>query len=104
MIPTVFVALLALLMVMAVTWLVILSWLFGRLRTRHPSTYESIGSPSIFWNNSVRNNWLLWKFLWSSHSRKVDDSAIARIIYVMRIFFVCYIIVFIGLAIAFINL
>ena len=59
----------ALLMAMVATWFVLISWLFRRLRERHASTYEAMGSPTLFWNNSIRNNWLFMKFLFSSEWR-----------------------------------
>ena len=87
------------LMVMVLVWFVTISWFFHRLRTRHPSTYEAIGSPSLFWNNSMRNNWLFWKFLWSSRIHELDDPVAVRVSVFMRIWIVSYLILFLGLAI-----
>lgn len=94
---TIYAAFFAVLMVMGVVWLILVSWLFRRLRTHHPSTYEGIGSLSLFWNNSMRTQWLLCKFLWSSHSGELGDSAIANVVRFMRIIFVCYVALFLAL-------
>jgi hypothetical protein len=91
-------------MVMAVTWPIVVSWLFRRLRSHHPLAYERIGSPSLIWNNSMRNQWLLWTFLWSSRSRELGDSAVVNVVRFMRIFFVCFVVLFLGLMFAFFNI
>jgi hypothetical protein len=81
--------LLGLAMVMVTIWFTFLLWLFRRLRNRHKSTYEAIGSPSLWWNNSPRNNWLLLRFMFSSRASGLGDPAIARAVHVMRIVWVC---------------
>ena len=86
----------ALLMAMVATWFVLISWLFRRLRERHASTYEAMGSPTLFWNNSIRNNWLFMKFLFSSEWRGLRDPAVANVCRFMRIFIVVYFLFFLG--------
>jgi hypothetical protein len=68
----------AVLFAMVAVWFVLISWLFRRLRDHHASTYEAMGSPSLFWNNSMRNNWLFMKFLFGSQWRELGDPAIAN--------------------------
>jgi len=45
--------------------------LFEYLKERHPQTYQSLGSPSIFVRNSPGSAWALVKFLFS---RQPDDD------------------------------
>ena len=56
----------AVLFVMALIWLMLVHRLFRRLRQHHAPTYESLGSPTLFRNNSPRHNWLFAKFLFGS--------------------------------------
>jgi hypothetical protein len=89
----------ALLMAMVATWFVLISWLFSRLRERHASTYEAMGSPTLFWNYSNRNNWLFMKFLFSSEWRGLNDPAVANVCRFMRIFIIAfYFLFFVGFA------
>lgn len=81
-------------------WLCFLHWLFRRLRCKHPTCYEAIGSPSLFWNNSMRNNWLFMKFVWSSRAGDLGDVAVVRAVRFTRVFIVAHILVFFGLSIA----
>ncbi len=79
------------------SWFFMVAWLFRRLRKRHPATYEAIGSPSLFWNNSMRNGWLLLKFLFSSKPQELGDPVIRWLARLMRIFLVVYPFFFLGI-------
>jgi hypothetical protein len=82
---------------MVVVWFVLASWLFRRLREQHASTYVEIGSPSLFWNNSMRNNWLFLKFLFGSKWRQLSDLAVSNVCRFMRVFIVVYFLLFLAL-------
>ena len=84
------------LMGMAIIWLVLVAWSFRRLRTRHPATYQAMGSPSLFWNNSMRSAWLFFRFLWSGRSAQLGDPAICRISQFMRFHFIAFILLFLA--------
>lgn len=75
---------------LVLAWLILVWWYFRRLRRCHPATYEAIGSPSLFWNNSTRNNWLFLKFLFSAEPHSLGDRAIGRASRLMRVLFVAY--------------
>jgi hypothetical protein len=85
---------------MAVTWLALVFWVFRRLRIRHPATYDAIGSPSLFWNNSIRNNWLFAKFLFQGTWKALGDRQLFVVARVMQFLFIAYFVVFIGLFVA----
>lgn len=89
---------LALLFAMLAAWLVLVSWLFSRLRDRHAPTYEAMGSPSLFRNNSARCNWLFLRFLCSSDWRDLGDPAASKVIHSLRILLVVYPILFLACA------
>jgi hypothetical protein len=84
------------LLVMMTIWVVFLSWFFRYLRNRHPSTYAAIGSPSLFWNNSMRSQWLFMRFVCTSQWRELDDSVVSKSVRGIRIFFVLYVLGFLG--------
>src|SRR5262245_378994 len=84
---------------MVAVWFVLSSWLFHRLRKRHASTYEAMGSPGVFWNNSWRSSWLFMKFLFGSQWRELADPAVAIACRFMRVFLIAYILLFLGRAI-----
>jgi hypothetical protein len=86
----------AVLFAMVLVWFVLISWLFRRLREHHASTYEAMGSPSLFWNNSMRNNWLFMKFLFGSQWRELGDPAVTNACRFMRVFLVAYLALFLG--------
>lgn len=86
---------------MAIVWLGLILWTFRRLRVRHAETYESIGSPSLFWNNSVRNNWLFVKFLFQGKWHSLNDPQLAGVARCMQFMFVAYMAGLLGLVAAF---
>lgn len=95
--PRAAISLFGLLLAMVAIWCLLVSRLFNRLRDRHHSTYVAMGSPSLLWNNSLRNQWLFLKFLLASRWRDLDDPVIARIIPILRVWLVVYPIVFVVL-------
>lgn len=84
----------SLLMAMVVVWFGLILWTFRRLRTKHPETYEAIGSPSLFWNNSMRNNWMFLKFLYGSEWLRLSDRPLSLVARMMQVLLVAYIVVF----------
>jgi hypothetical protein len=87
----------AILLAMVMIWFGLILWLFRRLRTHHASTYEALGSPTLFWNNSPANNLRLLGFIFSAKTRELQDPAMFRICKFMRIFLVAYVVVFLAL-------
>jgi hypothetical protein len=90
-------AIFAILIAMVATWFALIIWLFRRLRTRHTAVFESLGSPSLFWNNSMRNNWLFLKFLFSSAPHGLSDATLSRVCGFMQVFFAVYLALFVVL-------
>jgi hypothetical protein len=82
------------LMMMAGVWLASIAWLFRRLRTRHASAYEAMGSPSLFRNNSPRTvPWFL-AFLFSPAHHELRDGPASRVVLFLRAFLVLYLVAF----------
>ena len=94
MIPTITLTVFFALFGMAFVWFGLCFWFFRRLRLRHPEAYESIGSPSLFWNSSPKNNWLFLKFLYTSSWRTLADATLSRVARLMQVWTVLYILGF----------
>ena len=72
-------------------WFALAHRLFQLLRENHREIYESLGSPSLLLNNTVRSNWLGLKFLFTGSFRSVNDRRITRLCRFMRVYLVlCY--------------
>ena len=82
-----------------IVWFVLVTRLFRLLRTRHPDVYESLGSPTLILNNSIRNGWLFTRFLLGGHFRDIDDTETVRLCQFMRVFAICYLVLFIALVV-----
>lgn len=87
----------ALLFVMVAVWLGLIVWTFHRLRTQHQATYVEIGSPDLFWNNSMRTNWLFLKFLYGRSWKLLGDWQLWTVLHVMQVWLVVYLVGFIAL-------
>jgi hypothetical protein len=54
----------------------------------HHAEFLELGEPGIFWNNSLRNNVSLLRFLWSGRSIALRDKEVVRAVWLMRFVFV----------------
>lgn len=101
MLEAFYISLFAILFAMAPMLWGLISWLFRRLRENHTPTYEAIGSPTLFWNNSPRNNWLFLKFIFGARWQELDDSALTKVSRIVRVFSVVYMLGFLSLIVLF---
>ena len=69
--------------------------LLSFLRKNHPEIWNGLGSPTLFINNSVKNNRLVLKFLWRKEYLQVDDTKLHRIASANHYFGIFYITFFI---------
>lgn len=86
---------------MVVVYFFLLAWMFRRLRVRHPAVYQRLGEPSLFWNNSLKNTWSFYRFLFSSEPRSLDDAAASTVVLLMRIWLVLYLALFVAIVVVF---
>ena len=75
---------------MAFIWLILVARLFRMLKTNHADKYRAMGEPSLFWNNSLRTNYGLWKFLARREYRELDDPSVSTLGRNMLIFLMVY--------------
>ncbi len=79
---------------MAIVWLVLCQWVFGRLKLRHLAKYELMGSPHLFWNNTPRTSWELLRFVLGGGWVGLDDPELTRVGRIMRVLLVVYLVGF----------
>jgi hypothetical protein len=98
--PTPIIVLFCTLFAMAIVWFPTVIWVFRRLRKQHPARYEQLGSPSLIWNNSMRNQWHFFKFAFSGQHRELEDPALTRAVLFMRVWFIIYVALFLTLVVS----
>ena len=69
---------------------------FHRLRKDYPEVYESIGSLSLFFNNTIKGNWLFSRFLRAGRYRELGDDELTRLCRLIRIVRAIFIVTFVG--------
>jgi hypothetical protein len=89
----------ALMMCMVFIWFALIIFVFKRLKKQHSKIYIQLGSPSLFWNNSIKNNFLFMKFLFMRKYLSLNDVFLKRLMDFMLIFFVIYLMLFIGFSV-----
>jgi hypothetical protein len=94
MIETILPFLFGAMMIMVVVWFVLISRLFNQLRDKHPATYENLGSPSLFYNNSMKTNHLFLRFLCKSEFESLNDPPLVKLCRFARIYLASYMILF----------
>src|SRR5438045_3264864 len=71
-------------------WFCLCRWTFRRLRTRHALLYESLGSPTLFQNNTPRTMTLFLKFLYGFSWRRLGDATLVGVCWSMVSFLTIY--------------
>ena len=60
--------------------------LLRSLRKQYPSTWEGLGSPTIFFNNSMKNTIATLRFIYKKEYKKLNDQSISTVC--KRVFFI----------------
>lgn len=63
-----------LLFFLMVCWFIFLKLIFSRLKKYYTEEYKALGEPGVLWNNSLRNNFLFAKFLFTRKYKKLNDN------------------------------
>ena len=71
-----------------VIYLFLLARLFNRLEGHHGAVHESLGRPSLFLNNNIRNNWLVIGWLWRKEFATLPDHETVRRATIVRVLFI----------------
>jgi hypothetical protein len=83
---------------MVIVWFVLLKVLFKRLEQAHALKYESMGKPSLFLRNNIATGWATLKFIMAREHTPLNDSYLSKLSDFMLVFFVIYLVLFLGLA------
>jgi len=81
-------------LIMVVIWFVLIARLFKRLRVKHSVIYENLGSPSLFYNNSMKSNYLFLRFLCKNEFEVLNDPPLVKLCRFARIYLAAYLILF----------
>ncbi len=83
-------------------WFFLVWRLFNILKEDHPEKFESMGSPTLFCNNSPRTSVKLMKFIFKRQYLELESSRVLKLGNVMFAFAIIYIglflLLFIGVA------
>jgi hypothetical protein len=69
----------AFLFVGTILYLALVRKLLNRLETNHPATWQELGVPSLFLNNTRINNLLVLRFLWKGQYLSLQDPALTQL-------------------------
>lgn len=67
---------------------IFLTRLLRILREEYPDTFEELGSPSVFENNSLENNWWTLRFVMTSRCHDLGDRRISSTCRALRLFLI----------------
>ncbi len=87
-----FIAVFAVQFLVTVIYLVQIGRLLRRLESKHKSIHDSLGSPLLVFNNTLRNNMLVLGWLWRREFETIDDNetiALARIVRALLLALAC---------------
>ncbi len=72
-------------LMVAPLYFAMLSRLHRILRNEYPQTYEELGSPTFFANNSLKNGWLTLRFVMTRQCHELGDARISRTCQILRV-------------------
>lgn len=79
-------------------------WHFYKLlKTAYPNIYQSLGKPELMSLSAVKNDWLMYKFIWGKKYLTLGDKKLIKqcnFLYVYGIVFWVLLIILIALTIA----
>jgi hypothetical protein len=73
----------------------------SRLRTRHAQTWEALGRPTLFLNNSIGNSLAVLRFLWRREYQSLGDHRSVRLASFLRGYLAIHFLLFLFAVVAF---
>jgi hypothetical protein len=70
------------------------------LRERHPAVYDSLGRPTLFWNNSMKNSFMMLEFILRGRFKETHDPEVIRLCRFIRAFIYSYWAFFVAVVVA----
>jgi hypothetical protein len=83
-------------MILIPFWFVLLKAIFDLLQKKHPEKYKEMGSPSIFWNYSMRTAISIYKLIGRREHKQLANSGLSKLCDFALILITLYLILFIG--------
>jgi hypothetical protein len=65
-------------------WLTWCSSLFSYLKRSHTDLWKQLGSPSVFMNNTISNNFKVIGFVWSADHYRFGDAKLSAAVFLTR--------------------
>ena len=87
--------------VAVILYLACLQSLFSYMKAHHPAEWTQLGSPSLFWNNSFKNNWLFLSFFFRRDYRRLGDVRLDQRFQIIWVLFLLNLVLFLILWIFF---
>lgn len=84
-----------------IVWFFQISRLFTYLRENHPDEYTEMGQPTLFMNNTPKNNVSFLRFILSERPSELNDELLEKKCKFLKRFFYTYIGLFGGLIVLF---
>jgi hypothetical protein len=97
LLPILFIALLA----SAVVGFALQHAFLSRLRTRHVQTWEALGRPTLFLNNTITNSVAVLRFFWRREYQSLGDKQSVRFASFLRSYFAVYLMLFVFTVVVF---
>lgn len=72
-------------------WLYLVSRFFLYMSRNHPESYKEMGSPTLFMNNSIGNNFSFLNFIISGKHKELNDPELNNQCRFMKVFFYSYV-------------
>ena len=63
---------------------VVTAFLLNGLRNNHNEKWLALGSPTLFLNNNIRNNFLVLRFIWSGQAVALGDRTVIALVWAAR--------------------
>lgn len=55
------------------------------VKLKYPDMWRKLGSPGWFHRNTLENNWLMLKFVYSNQAKRLNDSSLNRLVLAKRV-------------------
>lgn len=78
-------------------WFYLVTDFFKYMSHNHPAKYQEMGSPTLIWNNNIRNSTAFTWFIIGSQYKTLNDATLWKKCSFLKIFFYTYLAAFLCL-------
>lgn len=69
----------SLMLFLAIIGLFITQWFYKQLMNKYPVVYKQLGEPTLFVNHSIKNDILMYKFIWKKKYLAIGDPYLSKV-------------------------